>query len=296
MAFRRDGVALGAHMARIALALPLAALFAGGGCSSSNSPPNVSDTSEDASSSAHDGSFPLYDAGLPLTEADGGSSCAPANVQGYVPSWVPPKTPVAACTTGDLTAYGACLDSGDATSAACTAWSNPGAATTSACRACVADSKETDPAWGPLVDVGSTGAVRQLNVSGCLSIVLHDTGAGCAGSFQALQECESAACADDCRGETSAALAACVDAADNGGCSGYLSPAACIYDAGAAGDVCFGPSQGTFGQKFAAVAAVFCVGTDAGTAPELDAGSSPPTGSDAGGAVADAGAVSEDAQ
>ncbi len=259
MAWKRFG---GTRVAAVAPCIAFwCALRGMAACSNAAPPPSVPP--------ADDASVPVADATSPSVDAadvseDAGSTCAPANVHGYVPTWTPPKAPQSACTQADIDAYAACLDADDASSAACTSWGGADASTSSACRSCLADSKGTDPAWGPLVDVGSSGSVREVNVSGCMSIVLHDTGAGCAGSFQALQDCESAACADDCRGETTDALASCIALADATGCSNFVGPAACIYDAGIAAAGCFGPAQGTFGERFAAVAAVFCLEADAG--------------------------------
>lgn len=175
----------------------------------------------------------------------------------------PPKKPQSACTSDQITSYGACLESGDPESVPCAPWFGADASS-SPCKSCLADSKASDPAWGPIVDVGTSGSDRQINVSGCMAIALGDNGSGCAGSVQALEECESAACADNCEGATAAALGACIQQADGTGCDNYLAPAACVYDAGAGALACLGPSQGTFAQKFAAVATVFCLQTDGG--------------------------------
>jgi hypothetical protein len=236
-------------------------------CSASSSSPA---TGTDAGAVPTDASNGV-DTGGPLPDSsvqpvpDSSTTCAPANVQGYVPQWIPPKTPQSACTAAQIDSYGTCIDSGDPTSGACAPWfgAEDGAVSAS-CKTCLADSKATDPAWGPLVDVGATGSDRQINVAGCIAIVTHDTGSGCAGSVQALQECEAAACADNCEGAASASLSTCTQQADGAGCANYLSPAACIYDAGAGALACFGPANGTFGQKFAAVATVFCLQTDGG--------------------------------
>jgi hypothetical protein len=244
----------------VALAFPLIALLA---CTTSPSSSSVADGGgADAATIATDAGAPTPDAGT--APADASITCAPASVQGYVPRWTPPKSPQSVCTLGELTSYGACLDSSGPSSAACADWSGADASASAACQACVADSKATDPAWGPIVLVGTNGSDRQLNVSGCLAIVLHDSGSGCAGSYQALQECESAACADNCQGASTADLRTCIQEADAVGCSNYLAPAACIYDAGTAAEECFGTGQPTFGQRFAAMAAVFCAASDAG--------------------------------
>jgi hypothetical protein len=251
----------------IALAFPLVvAAVALAACSSSSTP---AIGGLDAGPTFDASPTPVADGAAPATDApsgtDAASTCSPGNVKSYVPKWTPPKAPQSACSQDELTSYGNCLDSNDSTSAACAPWFGEDASASSSCKTCVADSKSTDPAWGPIVDVGTAGSDRQLNVSGCLAIALPDpTGSGCAGSFQALQECEAAACADNCQGASSTALGSCISGADTNGCSNYLTPAQCIYDAGATASQCFGPAQGTFGQRFAAVAAVFCLGSDAG--------------------------------
>jgi hypothetical protein len=99
-----------------------------------------------------------------------------------------------------------------------------------------------------------------------MAIALHDTGSGCAGSFEALQGCEAAACAGNCQGAPAKAFNDCTTSADNGGCSSFLSAAACVNDAGVARE-CFG--MATDGgvspeDRFAAVASVFCLGAGDG--------------------------------
>jgi hypothetical protein len=258
MASKRRGVV------SVALAFPLIGVLA---CTTSPSSTTISDagTIDSAIPAQQDTGAP-EDSGV-ISTLDAAATCAPANVQGYIPQWTPPKKPQSACTAAQITSYGQCLDTGDPTSAPCAPWfgsAGADASESAVCKSCFADSKATDPAWGPIVDVGTSGSDRQLNVSGCMAIVLDDNGSGCAGSVQALQECESAACADNCEGASSAALSACTEQADGAGCANYLSPATCIYDAGAGALACFGPSNGTFGEKFAAVATVFCLETDGG--------------------------------
>jgi hypothetical protein len=260
----RPGMTFGRHGVRsVALAFALAAraLLA---CSGSPSASASGGKSVDAAVGESDAGSPS-DAG-PHVPLDAASSCSPANVQGYVPKWTPPKAPASACTPADLTSYAACLDSSSLTPTACAPWTTTAtdAGPSAACKTCVADSKASDPAWGPVVDLGTSGSERQLNISGCLAIVLHDTGGGCSGTYQARQGCESAACADNCEGASSSSLVNCVAASDLGGCSNYVAPSACAFEAGASAEACFGPDEGTFGEKFAAIGAVFCLETDGG--------------------------------
>jgi hypothetical protein len=245
----------------VALAFPLAALVA---CVTTTPPaggPDDAGPFDSAATGPGDSGAPDSSV-VPLP--DSASTCVPANVQAYHPTWVPPKQPESACTLDQINSYGDCIDSGSPQSSACAPWYGVDAASPSACISCLADSKATDAAWGPIVDVGTSGSDRQINVSGCMAIILSDNGSGCAGSVQALEECESAACADNCEGASATALAQCIEQADGTGCDNYLSPATCVYDAGAGALACLGPAQGTFGQKFAAVAKVFCLETDGG--------------------------------
>ncbi len=237
-----------------------------GACSSPALPTAVA---EDAGWLPIDGGQALFDAAQVVADAtivtaDAAATCAPASVTGYHPVWTPPKARQSVCTAADVVSYGACVDANDPSSSACAPWLGADASSSGGCKACLADSKQTDPAWGPLVDVGATGSDRQINVAGCMAIVLHDTGSGCAGSVQALQLCEAASCADNCAGAPTSALVACTQQADGTGCGNYVAPAACVSDAGAAALSCFGTAGATFGQKLAAVAAVFCVGEDGG--------------------------------
>jgi hypothetical protein len=193
----------------------------------------------------------------------GASTCAPANVQSYVPKWVPPKAPAQACTAAQISSYADCVASGDPASGACAAWSGD-AGPNGTCLSCLAPSALNDAAWGPLVLFGTSEL--QLNVPGCLALVLHDTGSGCAGSYQALYECEAQACYANCQGSSSAALLSCTSAADNGGCSAYLSPAACAGDAGPGTADCIGTAMmmTTFAERFTAIAQKFCLQTTDG--------------------------------
>lgn len=228
--------------------------------SSSTTPSGGGDGGAFAGDSSGGGS----DAGPAAPPPESGpSTCAPANVQSYVPKWVPPKAPAQACTSVQIASYADCIASGAPSSAACAAWSGDAGANAS-CLACLAPSAFNDAAWGPLVLFGTSEL--QLNVPGCLALVLHDTGSGCAGSFQALYECEAQACAANCQGASSNALLACTSSADNNGCSPYLSPAACVNDAGAGTADCLGTGSvmSTFAERFSAIAAKFCLQTTDG--------------------------------
>jgi hypothetical protein len=237
------------------LAWPLLASLVG--CTTASTSPEVG--GDDGGSNPFDANGP---AGDDAGSAPPDGACSPANVQSYSPRWTPPKPHASSCTSDQIASYAACLASTGPTSAACAEWTTPDSGVNADCAGCIADSNSTDPNWGPIVD---TDSVRQLNVAGCMALVNGDTGGtGCAGQYQALAGCESAACATNCTNAVSNQLAACVSEADNGGCSNLLAAAACVNDAGAA-DVCFGPQNATFPQVFTAVATVFCLATDAGT-------------------------------
>lgn len=228
--------------------------------SSSNGPAEGGDAGASFGDAGGGGSSETGPAGPP--EA-GVSTCAPANVQSYIPKWVPPKAPVQACTAAQIASYADCVASGDPSSGACTGWSGDGGSN-GPCLSCLAPSAFSDQAWGPLVLFASTEL--QLNVPGCLALVLHDTGSGCAGSYQALYECEAQACYANCQGASSAALLSCTSTADNGGCSAYLAPAACAADAGPGTADCVGTGTmtSTFAARFAAIAQKFCLQTTDG--------------------------------
>jgi hypothetical protein len=238
-------MALWPRVRNVVLAFPLLGVVA---CitTSTSSPSLDAGSGEDSGiSPANDGAISASDSpAAPWSDAST-STCAPANVQGYTPKWVPPS-------------YAACLATGDPHSTACAPWATGvDAGANAACMQCLTPSSSTDAAWGPLVNFGS--AEQQINVAGCLAIVLHDTGSGCAGNFQAFAECEAAACAANCVGATSQERASCQSQADNGGCSSFLAAAACVGDAGAATAACLNQPDphgvGTFPQ----VAAVFCL-------------------------------------
>jgi hypothetical protein len=255
----------------VLFAWPLAASMTA--CTSSNS----SEPGADGGPSA-DGSGPTGDdAGSSLPDA-GASTCSPANVQSYSPRWTPPKPHSSSCTADQIASYATCLTPpNDTTSPACAPWFGADASANSDCHTCLDDSSNTDPSWGPVVD---TGSVRQINIPGCMALVSGDTGGtGCAGQYQALEGCESAACATNCTNASSTQLNACVSAADNGGCSNLLTAAECVNDAGAA-DQCFGPQNATFTTILTSVATVFCLST--GDAGPPDSGESSSDAGDAG--------------
>jgi len=246
-------------------------------CSSSGNP--SANEAGDGGNSADTGSASNDDAGsTPLSDA----ACSPASVQSYAPRWTPPKPHTSSCTVAQIASYTACVASGESpTSAACAPWLGANALPANTdCRTCFTASSSTDSAWGPVVD---TSALQQINVAGCMALVAGDTGGtGCAGQYEALQGCESAACATNCTNATSSALKACTTAADDTGCSSLLSAASCVNDAGAA-EECFGPPGADFAQVLTAVGSVFCLETE-------DAGSTADAGSTDAGAVDSGGA------
>ncbi len=250
---------------RAVLACPLVILLAA--CTSGST---SSSETNDASTNVPDANGNNGDDDSSVSNDAAVSTCSPANVQSYSPRWTPPKPHTSSCTADQISSYAACLTPpSDPNSAACAPWFGADAAANSVCHTCLGDSNSTDPSWGPVVE---TGALRQINIPGCMALVSGDTGGtGCAGQYQALEGCESAACATNCANDkTGTQLAACVSQADNGGCSNLLTAAACVNDAGAA-DVCFG-QQNSFGPILVAVATAFCLSTGDAGAGDAGAG------------------------
>jgi hypothetical protein len=256
------------------------------GCTSSSGAARPSD---DAGSLLSDASLPNEDGGA-IRPSDGGAgACSPASVQSYTPHWTPPTPHQSSCSAAQIVSYATCLaPPSDPNSPACASWLGADASAENAeCRTCFAASSATASTWGPLIDAGST---VEINVAGCLALVGGDPeGAGCAGQYQALQGCESLACATNCANASSDALAACVTAADGTACSNYVAAAACVSEAGAAA-ACFGPPGATYAQVLTAVGTAFCLASPDGGAPASDGGA---PASDAGAASGDAGDVGD---
>jgi hypothetical protein len=178
--------------------------------------------------------------------ADASASCTPADVSTYTPApLTPPKAPALQCSQTQLTAfYNACLGPSSARSA-CDAFQ----ATNTTCSSCLL-SVRSDSTWGPIV---TTSTTWDFNVAGCVSLTGDAT---CATAIAAAQGCEDTACAG-CQfigGDTPLPRAQCIQQADVGGCSSYVSAECDLSEAGApACRVSDGSST-----SFVAFASVFC--------------------------------------
>jgi hypothetical protein len=271
-----------------------------GGC-------DVSARSSPGGTSASSGTNGSADGAAPGIAGDAASSCHASDVQTYVSS----GTYQAAAAPSD-----ACLGASDAeapwsvfydlcfglskSKALCSAFEQ--APASAACAACIL-TPFTAMRPGPILDYG--GFVGG-NVPGCIEVTgaAPDTVA-CASAFQALSDCELAACQANCPVSDSASLAArelCSMTADQTGCKSYddhvhsacltvPAEAACTMDT-------------SFQDFYNAIVPLFCAqpapdggGPDDAGAPAADAGVG-----DAGvgwpardGASSDAGSVPVDA-
>jgi hypothetical protein len=132
---------------------------------------------------------------------------------------------------------------------------------------------------GPIID---RSGILELNVAGCLALAEDKLdGSGCGGKYQAMDQCEQAACKSQCPLTDSASLQLydrCVMAAntDPQTCQSYATLAKCanaIQDAGARGAGCV--DFRTFDDWYARIAPMFCLDTrdrrDAGREAAADA-------------------------
>ncbi len=174
------------------------------------------------------------------------ASCTPADVSSYTPApLTPPKAPALQCSQTQLTAfYNACLGP-SAARTTCDAFQ----ATNATCSSCLLSSR-SDSTWGPIV---TTSTTWDFNVAGCVSLAGDAT---CASAIAAAQGCEETACAG-CQfigGDTPLPREQCMQQADVGGCSSYVSAECDLSEAGApACRVSDGSST-----SFVAFASVFC--------------------------------------
>ncbi len=232
------------------------------------------------------------------------SSCAPGDVQAFVPTmYVPAAAPTDACGAGEAGSsaagriYDACFGPAASAPGCATA---AGAPENEACWRCI-ETSTAAAALGPLVTDGvadGTGAARP-NVPGCVELV-DPSALPCAKALQAKAECDEAACGANCpvaggAPSPSGPLAEyndCVALAESGGCQALAAAAAeacesvkasvvALCSPGAPG---FDAGAVTARDFYFAAVPLFC------EAPLVDAGSPAPDGGGAvdGAAVADA--------
>jgi hypothetical protein len=238
------------------------------GCSSSDSGNNNNGTDSgppaaDGGGKKDTGVVPTDDPGP--TDDGGVTECKPGAVDGFTPTFHPPKAATPVCTAELIASFGKCLDAASATDPACTPWGTTADAAHKACGTCFF-SNDTDAKWGPNVSF-TASKTQQNNVSGCISLKEGNvTATSCGAKVQASNECAGAACKPNCPTTSQAevdALNACSNSASLTVCKTFADPAdACINaiaDAGTA-DACFVPDSATFGDQFVAIATVFCGG------------------------------------
>jgi hypothetical protein len=211
------------------------------------------------SSATNSGSPPPNDS--QDASADAPIACPPAPLDEWTPPQYHPSDGAqpTACTAAMISDfYSSCL-ADTATQATCNQnWGTSEDAAHQTCQTClVTDSLQ--PAWGPLVNFGTTVS---LNVGGCIEL-LDPSQHGCAMSVQAADECEHQVCDMACPVADAASFTnyqQCVHAAVSGVCASYAQPAQCqnVEDAGPAAACVTGA---TFQDLFASVAKAFCGGT-----------------------------------
>jgi hypothetical protein len=195
----------------------------------------------------------------------GGPKCtSPADVPGFTPRWTP-ATHQPLCTQEQIDEFGVCLATGFngvTTAERCAPFRSGGSA--SACAACLATA-DTALVLGPIID---RSGVLELNVAGCLAIAEGKLdGSGCGGKYQAMEQCEEAACRAQCplTDRTSLQLYdRCLLAAadDPQICKSYATAAKCaseVQDAGGRGAGCV--NFRAFDDWYARIAPMFCLDT-----------------------------------
>ncbi len=243
----------------------LGTAVAGEGCSSAASSLGTSGGNPDG---GHGGSSSGTSSGANDATApwDGGvaSSCLPADVSTYKPSWrKSAKFYQAVCTAADLDKFRSyCLGS-DASACA--------KAVSTDCAKCIATDEAADVYGAVIVHKGWV----ELNLPGCVANAMGDpTGVRCAGAMQAIDMCELAACSANCPVTSDVTLTLlddCRTKVDIGQCSGLVADANCtkgLSDAGPDVAACFAGQ--TFAESYTTIAGMFCMPNP--HPPPVDAG------------------------
>jgi hypothetical protein len=196
----------------------------------------------------------------PLSEAEA-STCAPASLGAWQPTWVPPAAAnPTGCTPQQIDDYIAkCQPSSNYASTECHSLRVSPANT--ACLACMFTT-EDQPAWGPVI---IRSMDWQTNISACLAMVDGDkTSTGCAAKYEAAMQCQAQSCYGSCAGQPFSVFSVCLSSAWNTTCSSYVSAAVCRK--ALKYDVCW---HDTFPEYLRAYALMFCSTVpDAGPAPD----------------------------
>ncbi len=191
--------------------------------------------------------------------AQDASSCAPGDMSGYIPRWVPPLPGLphaGACTASQIAdAYDQCLSSSTGN---CSQWQtgNP------ACAACLMTPASANQFGAMFVD----GTASYVNLGACVALS-EPCNAACGQAVQADRLCTLTACSPTRTGcSASAAYEACVTAADEApcGCTGFGNVAtACLNALTSAPTVhasyaLCGLAASDFEGRFTAVATFLC--------------------------------------
>jgi hypothetical protein len=137
------------------------------------------------------GCVPLvFDGGSALSCAGSdASTCSPQNLGNYKPVWVPPRAPLSACTSSQISTYVTdCIADEDA--GACSSFE--GDTTNFDCMLSPLSSSETE--YGPLLNAG--GAI-ELNLGGCVALK-DPCQTPCAVALEAELQCLEATCGVVC--------------------------------------------------------------------------------------------------
>lgn len=242
-------------------------VFAYGCSSSSTDTPAATDAGTAAETSTPTDSGTKKETGSVTPDDGSASTCAPGDVSAFSPTWKPPiGKATGACTTAQVNNVIDCaFDATAAASAACKAFTAD--MSNDACTQCVISSSSA-ATTGALIQ--STGGTVSLNIAGCLAAAAGDvTATSCGAKYQALSQCQDAACIDNCPvdqnddGTQLKALNDCETAAQSGVCTTYLNAADCVNTLagdGGAGEFCFGTSADTFQTLAKTLGVYFCGG------------------------------------
>lgn len=201
-------------------------------------------------------------------------ACAPGDITGFMPNWVPPVNNPNACTDVQIKDFFAnCFDAKTKSTMACQAWIKVPANAT--CFGCL-DTPDNAMKYGALVE--HKGYVT-ANVAGCEAIVTNDaTANGCAAKLAAESDCTHFACETNCPltsdPQSFTDFSNCLNNAPKTVCKSFV--AALCADAGADLSVCQGK---TFPDYYFAIAPIMCGGKPA----NLDGGADAADAADGGG-------------
>ncbi|HEY2517556.1 MAG TPA: hypothetical protein VGI39_42090 [Polyangiaceae bacterium] len=151
-----------------------------------------------------------HDAGTTISDA----GCSPISTT-FTPTYYPGATSPLACTTTQVNNfYAACLGS-NATKGTCGTWATANAT----CDSCLeGNTNPAGPKWGPYTQwpLDYNATVLELDIGQCL--IADGQSTSCAKAFEALTECEHAACGNACYNHSFENYQACAQDADSNAC------------------------------------------------------------------------------